>query len=164
MTHLTSLGGQLHQTLHSELGTSHAGTQVQLKYWTLTCSQLLPSLTQQDVLDALDDLEGTITGLMTTSEGKIIAAINTKTGTIMTDLNALMPKLQGIEDTVVIIATMLGEVQIDLANLDMSALTSLGVDITAIKGDVATIKTNIGTVNTTVSNLDASSRCNRRST
>jgi chromosome segregation ATPase len=109
---------------------------------------------QQDVLDALDDLEGTITGLMTTSEGKIIAAINTKTGTIMTELSALSPKLQGIEDTVIIIATMLGEVQVDIAALDMSALNTLGVDITAIKGDVATIKTNIGTVNTKVSNLD----------
>jgi len=106
---------------------------------------------QQDVLDAIDDLEGTITGLMTTSEGRIIAAINTKTGTIMTDLSALMPKLQGIEDTAVVIATMLGEVQVDIADLDMG---TLGVDITAIKGDVATIKTNIGTVNTKVSNLD----------
>ena len=111
--------------------------------------------TQQDVLDALDDMEGTIQGLITTSEGKIIAAVNTKTGTIITDLSALMPKLQGIEDMGVIIATMLGEVQVDLANLDMSVLTSLGVDITAIKGDVATIKSNIGTVNTAVSNLDA---------
>jgi hypothetical protein len=110
--------------------------------------------TQQDVIDALDALEGTITGLITTSEGKIIAAINTKTGTIMTDLSALMPKLQGIEDTTVIIATMLGEVQVDIANLDMSALASLGVEISAIKGDVATIKTNIGTVNTKLSTLD----------
>jgi len=110
--------------------------------------------TQQDVLDALDDLEGTIQGYITTSEGKIIAAINTKTGTIMTAIDALDPQLQGITDTAVIIATMLGEVQVDIANLDMSALTSLGVDITAIKGDIATIKTNIGTVNTAVSNLD----------
>jgi len=110
--------------------------------------------TQQDVLDALDDLEGTIEGLITTSDGKIIAAVNTKTGTIMTELSALSPKLQGIEDTVVIIATMLGEVQVDIATLDMSALASLGTQITAIKGDVATIKTNIGTVDTKVSNLD----------
>ena len=93
-----------------------------------------PSLTNKDVLDALDDLEGTITGLMTTSEGRIIAAINTKTGTIMTDLSALMPKLQGIEDTAVVIATMLGEVQVDIADLDMG---TLGADIIAIKNDVA---------------------------
>ncbi len=73
----------------------------------------------------------------------------------MTDLNALMPKLQGIEDTAVIIATMLGEVQVDIAALDLSALNTLGVDITAIKNDVATVKTNIGTVTTAVSNLDA---------
>jgi hypothetical protein len=109
---------------------------------------------QQDVLDALDDLEGTITGLMTTSEGKIIASINTKTGTIMTDLSALKPKIQGIEDTVIIIATMLGEVQVDIADLDMSALSTLGAEITAIKNDIATVKTNIGTVSTKVSNLD----------
>jgi len=106
---------------------------------------------QQDVLDTLDDLEGTITGLMTTSEGKIIAAINTKTGTIMTDLSALSPKIQGIEDTVVIIATMLGEVQMDVADLDMG---TMGADIIAIKNDIATVKTNIGTVSTKVSNLD----------
>jgi len=109
---------------------------------------------QQDVLDAIDDLQGTIESLMTTSEGKIIAAVNTKTGTIMTELSALDPQLQAITDTAVVIATMVGEVQTDLANLDMSALTSLGVEIAAIKGDVATIKTNIGTVNTKVSNLD----------
>jgi len=108
--------------------------------------------TQQDVLDALDDLEGTIQSIVTTSEGKIIAAVNTQAGTIMTDLDALSPQIQGITDTVVIIATQLGEVQMDIANLDMG---TLGVDITAIKGDVATIKTNIGTVNTAVSNLDA---------
>ena len=107
--------------------------------------------TQQDVLDALEDMEGTIQGIVTTSEGRIIAAVNTKTGTIMTDLSALDPKLQGIEDTVVIIATMLGEVQVDISALNFG---TMGVDITAIKGDVATIKTNIGTVDTKVSNLD----------
>ena len=107
--------------------------------------------TQQDVLDALNDLEDNIQSIVTTSEGKIIAVVNTKTGTIMTDLSALDPKLQGIEDTVVIIATMLGEVQVDISALNFG---TMGVDITAIKGDVATIKTNIGTVDTKVSNLD----------
>jgi hypothetical protein len=106
----------------------------------------------QDVLDKIDECCDTIEGVITTSEGRIIAAVNTKTGTIMTDLSALSPQLQGITDTVVIIATMLGEVQTDIAGLDMG---TLGVDITAIKGDVATIKTSIGTVNTAVSNLGA---------
>jgi hypothetical protein len=110
----------------------------------------LPNM--QDVLDAIDNLEGKIQTIVTTSEGKVMALINTKSGTIMTDLDALSPKLQGIEDTVIIIATMLGEVQTDVANINLG---TLGVDITAIKGDVATIKTNIGTVNTAVSNLDA---------
>jgi hypothetical protein len=110
----------------------------------------LPNM--QDVLDAIDDLEGKVQTIVTTSEGKVMALINTKSGTIMTDLDALSPKLQGIEDTTVIIATMLGEVQTDVANINLG---TLGVDITAIKGDVATIKTNIGTVNTAVSSLDA---------
>jgi len=111
--------------------------------------------TMQTVLDQLDAMEATITGVITTTEGDIIAVINTKTGTITTKLDPLMPKLQAIEDTAVIIATMLGEVQVDIAALDLTALNALGVDITAIKGDVATIKTNIGTVTTSVSALDA---------
>jgi len=111
--------------------------------------------TMQTVLDQLDTMEASIKSVVTTSEGKIIVAVNTKAGTIMTDLDPLMPKLQGIEDTAVIIATMLGEVQVDIAALDLAALDALGVDITSIKGDVATIKTNIGTVTTSVSALDA---------
>jgi len=111
--------------------------------------------TMQTVLDQLDAMEATITNVITTTEGDIIAVINTKTGTITTKLDPLMPKLQAIEDTAVIIATMLGEVQVDIAALDLAALDALGVDITAIKGDVATIKTNIGTVTASVSALDA---------
>jgi hypothetical protein len=102
--------------------------------------------------DLLDDLESTITGVVTNSKGELTALINTKAGPITTKLDAVGPKLQAIEDTAVIIATMLGEVQVDLAALD---LTAMGVDITAIKGDVATIKTNIGTVTTNVATLDA---------
>ena len=109
----------------------------------------------QTVIDKIDDLDADIQGYITTSEGKIIAAVNTKTGTIMTDIAALEPQLQAITDTVVIIATMLGEVQVDIAALDLAALDALGVQITAIKNDVATIKTNIGTVNVAVGDLDA---------
>jgi hypothetical protein len=110
--------------------------------------------TMQTVLDALDDMEATIQGLITTSNGQITALINTKSGQIMTSLDAISAKLQGIEDMGIIIATDVGELKTDLANLDLSVLNALGVDITAIKGDVATIKTNIGTVNTKVTNLD----------
>jgi hypothetical protein len=100
----------------------------------------------------LDALEATITGVVTNAKGELTALINTKAGQITTKLDPLMPKLQGIEDTAVIIATMLGEVQVDIAALDLG---SMGVDITAIKGDLATIKTNIGTVTTSVATLDA---------
>jgi hypothetical protein len=112
----------------------------------------LPNM--QTVLDALDEMEATVQSLFTTNTGQITALINTKSGQIMTSLDALSPKLQGIEDTAVIIATMLGEVQVDIADLDLSALNTLGVDITSIKNDVATVRTNIGTVQTAVSNLD----------
>jgi hypothetical protein len=108
--------------------------------------------TMQTVLDRLDEMEATITDVVTDSEGDLTALINTKAGPITTKLDAVGPKLQAIEDTAVIIATMLGEVQVDLAALDLDAM---GVDITAIKGDVATIKTNIGTVSASVSVLDA---------
>ncbi len=116
---------------------------------------VLPVPTMQTVLDRLDVMETSIESVITTSEGKIIAVVNTKTGQIMTEIAALDPQLQAITDTAVIIATMLGEVQVDIAALDLGALDALGVQITAIKGDVATIKTNIGTVNTAVGTLDA---------
>jgi len=104
--------------------------------------------TQQDVLDRLDEIEDVII----TTEGDIIAVVNTKSGQIMTSLDALGAKLQGIEDVGVIIATDVGEIKVDIAALDLDAL---GVEITSIKGDVATIKSNIGTVTTSVSTLDA---------
>jgi hypothetical protein len=116
---------------------------------------VLAKPTQQDVLDKIDECCDTIESVVATSEGKIVAAINTKTGTIMTELDSLGAEIQGITDTVVIIATMLGEVQVSIADLDLSGVNALGVDIAAIKGDVATIKTNIGQVDVAVDSLDA---------
>jgi hypothetical protein len=127
-----------------------ASTGVATKATALFTVAALPNM--QNVLDAIDGLEGTITGAITTSEGKIMALINTKSGTITADIAALDPQLQGITDTCVVIATMLGEVQVAIDDLDMG---TLGVDIAAIKGDVATIKTNIGTVSVSVDSLDA---------
>ena len=108
--------------------------------------------TMQTVLDRLDVLNANITSIITTAKGDIIAVINTKSGTITTSLSALDPKLQGIEDTTVIIATMLGEVQVDIAALDFG---TMGADITSIKNGMATIQTSIGTVTAGVAALDA---------
>jgi hypothetical protein len=119
----------------------------------------LPSM--QTVIDQLTEMKAQIEGVITTSTGQITALINTKSGQIMTPLNALMPKLQGIEDMGIIIATDVGEVKVALEGLDLSELSELSallnaldVDITAIRNDVATVRTNIGTVHTAVSNLD----------
>lgn len=106
----------------------------------------LPS--QQAVLDRLDEIETVIT----TTEGDIIAVINTQSGQIKTNIDALNPQLQAITDTAVIIATDVGEVKTAIADLDMG---TLGADITSIKNGMATIQTNIGTVSTAVSALDA---------
>ena len=108
--------------------------------------------TMQTVLDRLDDMEATITDVVTDSEGDLTAVINTKVGQITTKLDDLNPKLQGIEDMGIIIATDVGEIKVAIEDLDLG---TMGVDITAIKGDVATIKTNIGTVTTNVATLDA---------
>jgi len=108
--------------------------------------------TQQDVLDKLVTMEASIKGAVTTSEGKILVRINSKAGDIMMDIAALDPQITALTDSVVVLATMIGEVQVDIAALDLG---TMGVDITSIKGDVATIKTNLGTVKTAVSNLDA---------
>lgn len=102
--------------------------------------------------DLLDELEVSITNIVTDSEGDLTAVINTKAGQITTKLDALGAQLQGVEDMGIIIATDVGEIKVAIEALDLDAL---GVDITAIKGDVATIKTNIGTVTTNIATLDA---------
>jgi len=102
----------------------------------------------QTVIDRLDEIEDVIT----TTEGDIIAVVNTKSGQITTTLDALGAQIQGIEDMSIIIATDVGEIKVAIADLDLG---TMGVDITAIKGDVATIKTNLGTVTTNVATLDA---------
>ena len=110
--------------------------------------------TMQTVLDRLDDMEATITDVITTTENDIIAVINTKTGTIMTSLSNLdvSAQLTSIDNGIATISTTLGDVQTSIDSLSMDAL---GADITSIKNGVATIQTNLGTVNTAVSNLAA---------
>jgi hypothetical protein len=108
--------------------------------------------TMQTVLDRLDDMEATITDVITTTENDIIAVVNTKTGTIMTDISSLDAQLTSIDGGIATISTSIGDIQTTLAGLSMDAL---GADITTIKNGVATIQTNLGTVSTAVSNLDA---------
>jgi len=106
----------------------------------------------QDVLDQLDILEATITSVVTTAKGEILALVNTKSGQIVTKLDLFDASIVSIAEGIVTINTSIGEVQTDISALDLG---TMGVDITAIKGDVATIKTNIGTVTTNVASLDA---------
>lgn len=110
----------------------------------------MPSM--QTVLDRLDEMEATITDVITTTENDIIAVVNTKTGTIMTDISSLDAQLTSIDGGIATISTSIGDIQTTLAGLSMDAL---GADITTIKNGVATIQTSLGTVSTAVSNLDA---------
>jgi len=93
------------------------------------------------VLDSIDDLQTAITTLVNNAKGDILDAIG--------DLN---PKLKGLEDLGVVIATDVGEVKVALENLDLDAL---GLKIDGIQGDVAYIKSNIGDITTSVDNLGA---------
>jgi hypothetical protein len=108
--------------------------------------------TMQTVLDRLDTMEATLTDVITTTENDIIAVVNTKTGTIMTDISSLDAKLTSIDGGMATISTSIGEIQTTLAGLSMDAL---GASIDNIQSGVATIQTNLGTVSTAVSNLDA---------
>jgi len=113
---------------------------------------VVPMPTMQTVLDALDAAEASIIDVVTDSEGDLTAVINTKAGTITTKLDAINPKLQGLEDLGVVIATDVDDVQLTLEDLDIDAL---GLKIDSIQGDVATIKSNIGTITTSVDSLGA---------
>jgi len=104
------------------------------------------------ILGRLDAMEATITGVITDSEGDLTAVINSKAGTITTKLDALNPKLQGLEDLGVVIATDIDDIQLTLDALDIDAL---GLKIDSIQGDVAYIKSNIGDITTSVDSLGA---------
>jgi len=103
--------------------------------------------TMQTVIDRLDEIEDVIT----TTEGDIIAVVNTKSGQIVADISALDGKITSIDGDLVTISTSIGDVQTSVSALDLDAM---GVSIASIEDDVATIKTDLGTVKTSVSALD----------
>jgi len=100
----------------------------------------------QMVLDRLDELDASITDLVTTSEGNILALVTTARGDILANLDELDAKIIAIDDAVATIDTALGTVK--------TSVDSIALKVTSIEGDVATIETTLGTIQGKVTSID----------
>ena len=96
----------------------------------------IPSI--QMVLDRLDELEVSITDVVTTSEGEVLALITTAKGDILASLTDLNAKIVTINGAVATIVTDVGTVKVDVA--------AIKAKLISIEGDIATIETAVGTV------------------
>jgi archaellum component FlaC len=104
------------------------------------------------ILDRLDEVNATLSGLITDAEGNLKAYINTTLGPVTASLNAINAKLVSIEKGVATINSTVGEIKVTLQALDLSAINA---KLTSIENKVVTISTSIGTVQTTLGDINA---------
>ncbi|MFQ5999750.1 MAG: hypothetical protein ACE5J6_03125, partial [Candidatus Bathyarchaeia archaeon] len=105
-----------------------------------------------EILSRLDELEATISDLITDAEGNILARIETAEGTIVAELSALDAKITGLvtdaEGNIVAeIETALGTVQEDLTALDAKIVSLDDIEVT--------IETALGPVKASLDDLNA---------
>jgi len=104
------------------------------------------------ILDRLDEVNATLSGLITDAEGNLKAYIDTSLGPVTASLNAINATLVSIKNGVATISTTVGEIKVTLQALDLSAINA---KLTSIENKVVTISTSIGTVQTTLGDINA---------
>ncbi|MEM3798383.1 MAG: hypothetical protein QXY74_08150 [Candidatus Bathyarchaeia archaeon] len=103
------------------------------------------------IMDRLDEVNATLSGLITDAEGHLKAYIDTKLGPVIASLNSINATLVSIKNGVATISTTVGEIKVTLQALDLSALTA---KLESIEDGVATVSTSIGTVKTTLDDIN----------
>ena len=106
--------------------------------WAEGSFEVVNKLTLDLVLNGLDDMEATIVGLLSDTEGNLMAYIDTKMGTVtasLADLNATIVDIEGDTATLV---TDLGIVKADVADIaDEFPIEIPDVDLTPMWAAVA---------------------------
>jgi len=97
------------------------------------------------VLIKLDEVNASISSLIVSSKGEVLASISSTAGTIISKLNLISASLSSIGNGQATISTSLGTVEVDLA--------TIGAKIDSLKGDVALVKTSIGSLNVSLASL-----------
>jgi hypothetical protein len=106
--------------------------------WAEGQFEVVERLTLDLVLDRLDEMEATIVGLFSDTEGNLMAYIDTKAGTVTASLADLNAKVVDIEGDTATLATDLGMVKADVADIaDEFPLDIPTVDLTPMWAAVA---------------------------
>jgi archaellum component FlaC len=100
-----------------------------------------------EMFASLSAINATLSGLIVSSKGEVLARIDTALGTVLARLDALDARLVAVHGDTAVIRTMVGEVKL--------ALGSLNATIAGIKDDVVVIKTDVGFIKAKVEELIA---------
>jgi hypothetical protein len=93
------------------------GTYYEDDAWAEGTFEVVERLTLDLVLDKLDEMEATITGLFSDTEGNLMAYIDTKAGTLTASLADLNAKVTDVEGDTATLVTDLGMVKADVADI-----------------------------------------------
>jgi hypothetical protein len=100
--------------------------------------EVVAKLTLDLVLDRLDEMEATIAGLFSDTEGNLMAYIDTKAGTLTASLADLNAKVVDVEGDTATLVTDLGMVKADVADIaDEFPIDIPTVDLTPMWAAVA---------------------------
>jgi hypothetical protein len=106
--------------------------------WAEGTFEVVDRLTLDLVLDRLDEMEATIVGLFSDTEGNLMAYIDTKAGTVTASLADLNAKVVDVEGDTATLVTDLGMVKADVADIaDEFPLDIPTVDLTPMWAAVA---------------------------
>jgi archaellum component FlaC len=121
---------------------------------TVNDTYVLLETTRGEILVKLDDLNASLTGIITDAEGNIIARIDTAIGSIESKLDDLNVIVTNIENNVATIQTDLGVVKANLLTVK-SIVASMNGEISSIKDGVASIKSSVGSISAKLAAMDS---------
>ncbi len=104
------------------------------------------SLDTGPILVRLDELEASMSSLISTSKGEILAKISTTAGTITSRLDTLDASLTSIKGEMANVSTSLGSVLADVGTINAK--------IDALNGSMAKVESAVGSINVSVSDLN----------
>jgi hypothetical protein len=106
--------------------------------WAEGSFEVVERLTLDLVMDRLDEMEATLVGLFSDTEGNLMAYIDTKAGTLTASLADLNAKVVDIEGDTATLVTDLGTVKADVADIaDEFPIDIPAVDLTPMWAAVA---------------------------
>lgn len=98
------------------------------------------------VLLKLDEVNASISSLITTSKGEVLAQISSTAGIMTSKLDLISASLSSIQNGMATISTSFGTVQVEL--------TTINARIDSLKGDMALVRSTVGSLNVSLTNLN----------